>query len=398
MPSYYIEPNCCRLSISFNNKRETNKTTQMSSSPPPPSSLSLPPPSSQPPRNSNSNLYTLLLLFIISVALLYYLVAIRTHSHHLHRLQQQQQQQHSPDNKVTSSADHRSSQVYGTLVVRDMNLKDGEAIPRRVKVDIARQRFQWQNDHFQKTISSLPDNHEVTMAFFWHQFVPVVDCDIKERIGTMGDGGKWLCNTHRIGGVKENHSAGPSCRVYSFGAADDISFEEAMSREPFHCETDTFDPTIDPATLEGQLRPGMRLHSIGLGPSDPTMTKFTLERKGKVYQLKSLATIARENGHDTVDIVKIDIEKTELYALPYMLIQEAEEFKKLQVKQLQVELHIWGEELKPQHLQKLPIRRLKEVASLIQLLADHGFYMFSIEANPFDVRCYELSFVHEDHI
>jgi hypothetical protein len=53
----------------------------------------------------------------------------------------------------------------------------------------------------------------------WDLFEPTVDCTTKERIGHIGDGGKWLCN---LRSVIQRRNPEP-CVVYSFGVSNDVS-------------------------------------------------------------------------------------------------------------------------------------------------------------------------------
>ena len=71
-------------------------------------------------------------------------------------------------------------------------------------------------------------------------WLPLFSCPHERRIGGLGDGGKWVCDPHRIKDqVKTN-----GCLVYSVGSRGDFIFEEqineALSNE---CEMHTFDPS-----------------------------------------------------------------------------------------------------------------------------------------------------------
>ena len=57
---------------------------------------------------------------------------------------------------------------------------------------------------------------------FWQQnYEPVFGCQFQRRMGYRGDGGKWVCDPHRI-----NHQ---NCLVYSIGARLEHSFESAVA-------------------------------------------------------------------------------------------------------------------------------------------------------------------------
>lgn len=67
---------------------------------------------------------------------------------------------------------------------------------------------------------SHPDRYQHPYCIW--DFVPAsYSCPYEvERIGKMGDGGKWVCGMS----VYENLPAGTPCVMYSFGVKDDSSF------------------------------------------------------------------------------------------------------------------------------------------------------------------------------
>ena len=59
-------------------------------------------------------------------------------------------------------------------------------------------------------------------SYFWQQnYEPVFSCQFQRRMGYRGDGGKWVCDPHRI--ERDN------CLVYSIGARLEHSFESAVA-------------------------------------------------------------------------------------------------------------------------------------------------------------------------
>ena len=52
---------------------------------------------------------------------------------------------------------------------------------------------------------------------------PVTQCKTETRIGSLGDGGKWICNPEAIKKANE-------CLVYSVGSNEEYFFEEAIHR------------------------------------------------------------------------------------------------------------------------------------------------------------------------
>jgi len=149
--------------------------------------------------------------------------------------------------------------------------------------------------------------------FYQNHYEPDFVCQHERRIGNLGDGGKWICDPHRI-------SKQDSCLVYSIGSDNDFSFEESIFKEISpHCEIHTFD--FDDYN-EGAKKAGVNYHQVGLGMDDPP--KF-----------KSLSTIIKELGHvgRTIDIFKIDCEGCEWETATKWL--EAD----VTIRQIQVELH-----------------------------------------------------------
>ena len=65
----------------------------------------------------------------------------------------------------------------------------------------------------------------------WEMYEPVAECPRIDCVGSVGDGGKYICNANAIW---LNRVESPDlCAIYSFGSAGDSSFE-AYTR----CRTD----------------------------------------------------------------------------------------------------------------------------------------------------------------
>eukprot|EP00588_Corethron_pennatum_P010073 CAMPEP_0194271106 /NCGR_PEP_ID=MMETSP0169-20130528/4976_1 /TAXON_ID=218684 /ORGANISM="Corethron pennatum, Strain L29A3" /LENGTH=332 /DNA_ID=CAMNT_0039013383 /DNA_START=153 /DNA_END=1148 /DNA_ORIENTATION=+ len=149
--------------------------------------------------------------------------------------------------------------------------------------------------------------------FYTMHYHPDFVCQHERRIGQLGDGGKYVCDPHRI---KEKET----CLVYSVGSNDDFTFEEAVQKEiGAHCEIHTFDFGNYAA---GAQKAGVHYHQVGLGIDDPP--KF-----------KSLSTIVKELGHEgrTIDIFKIDCEGCEWATSKEWFLAN------VTMRQIQVELH-----------------------------------------------------------
>jgi len=137
-----------------------------------------------------------------------------------------------------------------------------------------------------------PFNHSLG-TYIWDWFTPDYNCPSLQRVGQLGDGGKWVCR------IEELQKKKP-CVIYSFGVRDDISFEmESWNRTG--CVVYAFDPTVEglPEAIANNLSFPIIYHKEALGPvSGPTKT-FMLVR--------SLYDIMRHYGHDFIDVLKVEI-------------------------------------------------------------------------------------------
>jgi len=67
-------------------------------------------------------------------------------------------------------------------------------------------------------IQDLKENKD---KYFWQKnYEPTLSCMFQRRMGARGDGGKWVCDPHRI---QKN-----DCLVYSIGSSSDYTFETAV--------------------------------------------------------------------------------------------------------------------------------------------------------------------------
>lgn len=161
-------------------------------------------------------------------------------------------------------------------------------------------------------------------AFYQNNWDPDFSCRHDTKIG-LGDGGKWVCDPHRIvaqsskrmeqyKAIKKNVSAG--CLVYSVGSNGDFHFEEGVQDilGPGVCEIHTFDFTDYAHQVPAGK--GIIFHHWGLKPSY-NETKQT--RSGGFGQstaegtFKTLQETKKELGHEDrpIDIFKIDCEGCE---------------------------------------------------------------------------------------
>ncbi|TFK19556.1 hypothetical protein FA15DRAFT_759963 [Coprinopsis marcescibilis] len=165
----------------------------------------------------------------------------------------------------------------------------------------------------------------------WDFFPAAFNCPHEiERVGALGDGGKWVCGLSRV-------AEEPNCIVYSFGVNYESSFEAEVLKSTKYCQiwgydfsVSTFGPEI-PEALSNRTH----FRAVGLagentyGPEDdPPM--YTLE------------TLMHNNGHSHIDILKIDIEKWEFETLSAFIRPYISSGRPLPFGQLQLEIHIWN--------------------------------------------------------
>ncbi|KAL7570486.1 hypothetical protein ACA910_004267 [Epithemia clementina (nom. ined.)] len=138
-------------------------------------------------------------------------------------------------------------------------------------------------------------------AWAWYQqnFEPEISCPHERRIGNLGDGGKWVCDPHRL-------KKAPSCLVYSVGSRGDFSFEKnVLERIGPHCEVHTFDMKNYSHQAAMVNSSNLYFHPWGIAKTDSS-------DEGNNY--KTLKTTVNELGHANkkIDIFKIDCDGCEL--------------------------------------------------------------------------------------
>eukprot|EP01006_Ploeotia_vitrea_P029825 TRINITY_DN62287_c0_g1_i2.p1 TRINITY_DN62287_c0_g1~~TRINITY_DN62287_c0_g1_i2.p1 ORF type:complete len:348 (+),score=166.84 TRINITY_DN62287_c0_g1_i2:172-1215(+) len=134
------------------------------------------------------------------------------------------------------------------------------------------------------------------MATCLGSFEPTFVCPSLERIGNIGDGGKWMCGARYLKQEKE-------CLLYAFGHNGEISFEEELYGLS-GCEIHIFD-IVD---YSEQTPAHMYFHHLGID-------SFSFE--SKVAAFRSLSEIKQKLGHEDrhLHIIKLDAEGVEFDVL-----------------------------------------------------------------------------------
>ncbi|KAI0318843.1 methyltransferase domain-containing protein [Amylostereum chailletii] len=166
----------------------------------------------------------------------------------------------------------------------------------------------------------------------WDFFLPAFRCPHStERIGRLGDGGKWVCGMELI----ERQT---TCVVYSVGINGESSFEADLLERAPGCEVWGYDFSVTRFGPEIENSPHLkrRAHFFpwGLGGED----KHGENNRPKMYTLDTLMAL---NGHTFIDVLKVDIEGAEFAALS-VLIAALPPGRALPFGQLQLEVHAWN--------------------------------------------------------
>lgn len=164
----------------------------------------------------------------------------------------------------------------------------------------------------------------------WDFFPATYNCPHEiERVGRLGDGGKWTCGMSRY----EASSKKTPCVVYSFGVQNESSFEEEVLKRT-SCDVFGLDFSVDEFSPQVQQLPRdmrERAHFLRAGISGVS----DLSANPPFYNIQDLMEV---NGHDYVDILKMDIEGFEFDALQSLVREYAGQA--LPIGQLQVEIHL----------------------------------------------------------
>ncbi|CAK5271407.1 unnamed protein product [Mycena citricolor] len=166
-------------------------------------------------------------------------------------------------------------------------------------------------------------------AFYtlWDLYAPIFSCPFQAfRVGTMGDGGKWVCGFERV--IQQDR-----CIVYSMGVNHQSSFEQQILRGSKSCTVYGFDFSVSNwgPELVADTAVNARAHFYPW--------KITgVDNHGAVPKEYSFHGIMKEFGHEFVDILKIDIEGSEFEVLA--AIVESFKGQPLPFGQMQIEIHV----------------------------------------------------------
>ena len=165
-----------------------------------------------------------------------------------------------------------------------------------------------------------PNNARAWWQRFWE---PCIACKDEERIGRIGDGGKWICDPQLV--------LSKPCSVLSVGSSNEFSFEREMV-ERFRCTIHIYDHTSNPPT------PGVDIpaHLMHLVKFHRTAFDTTVVDEQTTTLSVMVDNLIQAAGTDRVDIFKIDCEGCE-----FSSFQSPENVQIVQKKvvQMQMEIH-----------------------------------------------------------
>ncbi|KXJ88515.1 methyltransferase domain-domain-containing protein [Microdochium bolleyi] len=185
----------------------------------------------------------------------------------------------------------RSERIYQTMVAQREQL-DKDYKKARVRKDL-----------FPCTSHQA---YQVTPFTIWDYTTAAFNCPHSvQRIGRLGDGGKWICGLElleELPAPKTPESPSP-CVVYSFGINTESSFEDALLSRTKGCEIWGYDFSVNDfgPQLNRSADYVSRAHFNKAGIAGVTDTK----KKPPFYSIQDLL---KKNGHDHIDVLKMDIE------------------------------------------------------------------------------------------
>lgn len=169
------------------------------------------------------------------------------------------------------------------------------------------------------------------------------------------------------------------------------NFEQQMAREG--CETHAFDCTVDPASpvVAGKA---FAFHNWCIGDGGSEFNRGNNYLRGRSaggLSFRTLSETMRLLGHDSLDVLKFDIEGFEWRLFETEILGGG-----LLPRQLAFELHTQGSKpiVVPPHLVKG--KGFGEVNQLFLALHDRGYRVVSKEMNIYDDKCAEFVLVNVD--
>jgi len=134
---------------------------------------------------------------------------------------------------------------------------------------------------------------------FWQfHYEPTFSCPAEERMGSAGDGGKWVCEPYQLTKKAESANQDEGCLVYSVGSSGRYDFEQSVFDSISEkCEIHTFDLANWTQYTDVAPPSFMNYHVRTVGPEPNTPIPAIVKQLGHVNR--------------TIDLFKIDCEGCE---------------------------------------------------------------------------------------
>ncbi|KAF9287612.1 hypothetical protein BGZ74_001044 [Mortierella antarctica] len=158
-------------------------------------------------------------------------------------------------------------------------------------------------------------------VYWWMYFPAAFNCPHEiQRVGPIYDGGKWICGMS----LYEDRPRA-KCIIYSFGVSFETSFESEML-ERTDCEIFAYDASVTGMGAQMDSNPRVTFKQYFIGHENK------VDANGITW--KTLRALMKENGHDWIDILKVDIEGWEYLAFSAIMddFPETLPFGQLQMK------------------------------------------------------------------
>ncbi len=180
-----------------------------------------------------------------------------------------------------------------------------------------RKKFSARFDNFRKSYNEQPEN--VLDILF--SVLPEILCPEKIRLGSVFDGGKWICRPWR---------ATKNCLVLSLGSGGNSAFERDFisANSKKNCRIVVFDPNPTYAAVYTAIDGARFL------PWKMTETTRWSRNESTLADASRVLGLAQNNGLTEIEVLKIDIEMSEYEVLPGILKNSS-----MRICQILLEIH-----------------------------------------------------------
>eukprot|EP00588_Corethron_pennatum_P007275 CAMPEP_0194283770 /NCGR_PEP_ID=MMETSP0169-20130528/26101_1 /TAXON_ID=218684 /ORGANISM="Corethron pennatum, Strain L29A3" /LENGTH=226 /DNA_ID=CAMNT_0039029439 /DNA_START=399 /DNA_END=1076 /DNA_ORIENTATION=- len=167
---------------------------------------------------------------------------------------------------------------------------------------LLKERFQKTQPNYDTNLKQF-ERHSRYPNYFWaNNWEPEFTCPHEIRLGKLGDGGKWICDPHRIGERVANDN---ECIVYSVGSNGNFEFEKEVKKVASqNCKVHTFDIKSEgrhKSFADEAIKANSTFHHIGIGSKKQATEGSVFKTFGQIFKML---------GHEkkVIEILKIDVE------------------------------------------------------------------------------------------